>query len=96
MSARFATSGIDRFAAGGWTALETGEPVIDGAVSWVRGRIVQRAPVGGSYLVSLRALQHGLVRARPCRSSTTTGRTTGSATTRPSDAPSDPRHLRVA
>ena len=60
VSARFATSGIDRFAAGGWTALESGEPVIDGAVSWVRGRIVQRAPVGGSYLVSLRALQHGL------------------------------------
>jgi len=60
VSARFATSGIDRFAAGGWTALESGEPVIDGAVSWVRGRIVQRAPVGGSYLVSIRALEHGL------------------------------------
>jgi flavin reductase (DIM6/NTAB) family NADH-FMN oxidoreductase RutF len=60
VSARFATSGIDRFAAGGWTALESGEPVVDGAVSWVRGRIVQRAPVGGSYLVSIRALEHGI------------------------------------
>ncbi|WP_028049747.1 flavin reductase family protein [Cellulomonas sp. URHD0024] len=60
VSARFATSGIDRFAAGGWTALPSGEPVIDGAVSWVRGRIVQRAPVGGSYLVSIRALEHGI------------------------------------
>lgn len=59
VSARFATSGIDRFAAGGWTALPSGEPVIDGAVSWVRGRVVQRTPVGGSYLVSVRALEHG-------------------------------------
>ncbi|MBO9556467.1 flavin reductase family protein [Cellulomonas sp.] len=59
VSARFATQGIDRFAAGGWTALDTGEPVIDGAVSWVRGRVVQRTPVGGSYLISVRALSHG-------------------------------------
>jgi len=59
VSARFATSGIDRFAAGGWTSLPTGEPVIDGAVSWVRARVVQRTPVGDSYLVSLRALSAG-------------------------------------
>jgi flavin reductase (DIM6/NTAB) family NADH-FMN oxidoreductase RutF len=57
VSARFATSGIDRFADGGWTALPTGEPVIDGAVSWFRARVVQRTPVGDSYLVSLRALE---------------------------------------
>ncbi|WP_454041664.1 flavin reductase family protein [Cellulosimicrobium sp. Marseille-Q8652] len=56
VSARFATSGIDRFADGGWSRLGTGEPVIDGALSWVRGRVVQRTPVGDSYLVSLRAL----------------------------------------
>lgn len=56
VSARFATSGIDRFADGGWTSLTTGEPVIDGAVSWVRARVLQRTPVGDSYLVSLRAL----------------------------------------
>src|SRR5690606_12832298 len=56
VSARFATSGIDRFADGGWSRLPTGEPVIDGALSWVRGRVVQRTPVGDSYLVSLRAL----------------------------------------
>jgi flavin reductase (DIM6/NTAB) family NADH-FMN oxidoreductase RutF len=56
VSARFATSGIDRFADGGWSRLESGEPVIDGALSWVRGRVVQRTPVGDSYLVSLRAL----------------------------------------
>lgn len=59
VSARFATSGIDRFAAGGWSVLESGEPVIDGALSWVRGRIIQRTPVGDSYLVSLRALASG-------------------------------------
>ena len=56
VSARFATSGIDRFADGGWSRLETGEPVIDGALAWVRGRVLQRTPVGDSYLVSLRAL----------------------------------------
>jgi len=59
VSARFAASGIDRFADGGWSPLPTGEPVIDGAVSWCRARIVQRTPVGGSYLVSLRALAAG-------------------------------------
>lgn len=60
VSARFATSGLDRFAAGGWTSLPTGEPVVDGAVSWVRARVVQRTPVGDSYLVSLRALAAGV------------------------------------
>lgn len=59
VSARFATSGIDRFAPGGWTRLASGEPVIDGALTWVRGRIVQRTPVGSSFLVSVRALEHG-------------------------------------
>ncbi|WP_265522365.1 flavin reductase family protein [Oerskovia flava] len=57
VSARFATSGIDRFADGGWSRLASGEPVIDGALAWVRGRILQRTPVGDSYLVSLRALE---------------------------------------
>lgn len=56
VSARFATSGIDRFAAGGWSALETGEPVIDGALAWVRGRVVQRTAVGSSHLVSVEAI----------------------------------------
>lgn len=59
VSTRFATSGVDRFAGGGWHALATGEPVIDGAVSWVRGRVLQRTPVGDSYLVAVRALEHG-------------------------------------
>ncbi|MET0694449.1 MAG: flavin reductase family protein [Propionibacteriaceae bacterium] len=55
VSARFATSGIDRFADGGWSHLETGEPVIDGAPAWIRGRVVQRTPVGSSYLVAVLA-----------------------------------------
>lgn len=57
VSARFATSGIDRFAAGGWTALPTGEAVLDGALTWLRGTVVQRTPVGDSYLVSVLASQ---------------------------------------
>ncbi|MFC8799920.1 flavin reductase family protein [Promicromonospora sp. NPDC057138] len=64
VSARFATSGIDRFADGGWTPLPTGEPVIDGAVSWFRARVVQRTPVGDSYLVSLRALESNVKAGR--------------------------------
>jgi flavin reductase (DIM6/NTAB) family NADH-FMN oxidoreductase RutF len=59
VSARFATSGIDRFAGGGWRRLPTGEPVIDGALSWVRGRILERTSVGDSYLVSVGALESG-------------------------------------
>ncbi|UCN15410.1 flavin reductase family protein [Cellulomonas iranensis] len=65
VSTRFATSGVDRFADGGWTALPTGEAVVDGALAWVRARVVQRTPVGDSYLVSLRALAHGVTDAQP-------------------------------
>jgi flavin reductase (DIM6/NTAB) family NADH-FMN oxidoreductase RutF len=56
VSARFATRGIDRFAAGGWTRLSTGEPVILKASAWLRGEIVQRTAVGSSYLVAVRAV----------------------------------------
>ncbi len=58
VSARFARSGVDRFAEGGWSPLPGGDPVIDGVLSWVRGRVVQRTPVGRSYLVSLWATEH--------------------------------------
>lgn len=57
LSARFATSGIDRFANGGWSRLPSGEPVIDQAQSWIRGRIVSRTPVGSSFLVAVQALE---------------------------------------
>lgn len=57
VAARFARHGIDRFAAGGWSLLPTGEPVIDGAVAWVRGEVLQRTPVGGSFLVTVLAFE---------------------------------------
>jgi flavin reductase (DIM6/NTAB) family NADH-FMN oxidoreductase RutF len=58
LSARFATSGIDRFAEDGWRTLATGEPVIDGAVAWVRAEVVDRTAVGASHLVTVRAVDH--------------------------------------
>lgn len=64
VSARFATSGIDRFATGGWHVLPTGEPVIEGAVSWVRAEVVERTPVGGSYLVTVHALASSVTQQR--------------------------------
>ena len=57
LSARFATSGIDRFATTDWRALPTGEPVLAGSAAWIRGEIVQRTPVGRSVLVSVLALE---------------------------------------
>lgn len=59
VSARFATRGIDRFAAGGWHRLPTGEPVITDAASWLRGVVQERVRVGGSYLVVVRVLATG-------------------------------------
>jgi flavin reductase (DIM6/NTAB) family NADH-FMN oxidoreductase RutF len=56
LSARFATRGIDRFAFGGWSLLESGEPVLDGSLRWLRAEIIQRTAVGSSHLVCLRAL----------------------------------------
>ena len=57
LSARFATSGIDRFAEGAWSVLPTGEPVLDDSPAWLRGKIIQRTPVGRSFLVSVLVLQ---------------------------------------
>ena len=57
VSARFATSGIDRFATTDWWSLPTGEPVLTGAPAWVRGEMVQRTPVGRSVLVTVLALE---------------------------------------
>jgi flavin reductase (DIM6/NTAB) family NADH-FMN oxidoreductase RutF len=69
VSARFATSGIDRFAAGGWRALPTGEPVIEDAVSWLRAEILERTAVGGSYLVTVQALASSEVPQRAVETS---------------------------
>jgi flavin reductase (DIM6/NTAB) family NADH-FMN oxidoreductase RutF len=57
ISARFATSGIDRFATTDWWSLPTGEPVLTGSAAWIRGEIVQRTPVGRSVLVSVLAVE---------------------------------------
>ena len=53
VSARFATRNIDRFSEGGWSLLATGEPVLDGSPAWLRGEIIERTPIGRSFLVSV-------------------------------------------
>ena len=58
ISARFSGPAHQRFSAGGWSALPTGEPVIDDAVGWLRAQIVERVPVGRSFLVTMLALEH--------------------------------------
>ena len=63
LSARFATSGIDRFATTDWWPLPTGEPVLTGSAAWIRGEIVQRTPVGRSVLVSVLALESEVAEA---------------------------------
>lgn len=51
LAARFATSGIDRFAAPTrWRRLPTGEPVLDQAAHWLRGRLNELIPVGDHFL----------------------------------------------
>ncbi|WP_345763467.1 flavin reductase family protein [Diaminobutyricibacter sp. McL0608] len=60
VSARFSQRGIDRFAAGGWRLLATGEPVIEGAATWVRGAILQRTPAGGSYVITVKLLESSI------------------------------------
>lgn len=59
VSARFATSGIDRFALGGWELLPTGEPVLHDTQHWLRAEIVDRIPIGSSFLVCLQATAAG-------------------------------------
>jgi flavin reductase (DIM6/NTAB) family NADH-FMN oxidoreductase RutF len=56
-SLRFAATDVDRFAPGDWSELETGEPVLDGCHSWLRGRVARRIPVGPSFLIVVDVLQ---------------------------------------
>ena len=58
LAARFATSGIDRFAAGDWFLLPTGEPALENTRARVRARILDRVPAGSSYILTLHALGH--------------------------------------
>lgn len=59
---RFAARGVDRFADGGWSRLPGGEPVVDGAREWVRGRVLERVTLGSSHLVALAVTDHGAQR----------------------------------
>ena len=53
-----ATSGIDRFAdTSQWSRLETGEPYFLSADAWIRGRIVDTMPAGGSTILAIEALE---------------------------------------
>ncbi|MBL5974904.1 MAG: flavin reductase [Candidatus Leucobacter sulfamidivorax] len=53
-----ATSGVDRFGPGiEWDRLPTGEPYYPGAADWIRGRVSQVVPAGGSNLVVVEALE---------------------------------------
>jgi len=60
LSARFATSGIDRFAGGGWSELPSGEPYLHQTPRWIRGEIVQRTSIGSSHLICVQAIGSSL------------------------------------
>lgn len=58
LAKRFATSGIDRFAdPASWSRMETGEPLLSGVQSWLRGRIVRQCAVGSASLVVVDVLE---------------------------------------
>ena len=62
----FATSGIDRFAdTSSWARLVTGEPVLNGAPTWLRGRIVDRMQAGDSTVVAVQVLQASVAEPAP-------------------------------
>jgi flavin reductase (DIM6/NTAB) family NADH-FMN oxidoreductase RutF len=53
-----ATSGVDRFAdLSLWSRLPTGEPYFPNSQSWIRGRVVNRMPAGGSTVFAVHALE---------------------------------------
>lgn len=55
---RFATSGIDRFAAPTrWHRLPGGEPVLDDAAHWLRASITEVLPTGDHHLVIARIVE---------------------------------------
>jgi flavin reductase (DIM6/NTAB) family NADH-FMN oxidoreductase RutF len=55
------TSGIDRFADESlWRRLPSGEPYFPSAASWIRGRVVNRMPAGGSTVFAVHAVEASL------------------------------------
>lgn len=62
----FSTSGIDRFAdTASWSRLVTGEPVLNDAPTWLRGRIVDRMQAGDSTVVAVQVLQASVAEPAP-------------------------------
>ncbi|HEY9294092.1 MAG TPA: flavin reductase family protein [Microlunatus sp.] len=64
-SLRFAATDVDRFAAGDWSLLDTGEPVLDDGHSWLRGRVSRRIPIGPSFLIIVDVLQTAIRNQAP-------------------------------
>lgn len=52
-----ATSQVDRFVEGTWRELPTGEPLYNGARTWVRGRVVARLSAGTSTMFVVQAIE---------------------------------------
>jgi len=60
---RFATSGIDRFAAPTrWSRLPTGEPVLDDAPRYLRAVVEHRLPIGDHHLLVARVVDAATTR----------------------------------
>ena len=54
----FATSGIDRFAdESSWARLDTGEPYLLAAATWLRGKVVNQMEAGDSTIVVIEILE---------------------------------------
>lgn len=66
LARRFATHGIDRFAAPtGWRRLSGGEPVLDGVCAWLRLGFEQIVPAGDHRIVVARVEESWLDDGRP-------------------------------
>ncbi|WP_331436504.1 flavin reductase family protein [Gordonia sp. w5E2] len=62
----FATSGIDRFAdSTSWRRLETGEPVLNSADRWMRGKISGRMVAGTATIVTIEVLEVHVEESEP-------------------------------
>jgi len=61
LARRFATSGLDRFAAPTrWRRLTGGEPVLDGVTGWLRAEVRSLIPVGDHHLVLAQVVETDL------------------------------------
>jgi flavin reductase (DIM6/NTAB) family NADH-FMN oxidoreductase RutF len=57
-----ATHGIDRFADTSiWSSFETGEPYFPAVRAWIRARVLNRTPAGGSAVILVEALESQVV-----------------------------------